>query len=100
MLWAVLAAVVSTTPTVDHSGIPLGTPSREAPRLAPLGSPMTVASTYDEAACADEKQPDKNDDINCSEPPPVAIPAVLDCNDARVSLWLGEMIGSCDMPRP
>lgn len=24
---------------------------------------------------------------------------VLDCNDARATLWLHEMVGSCDMPR-
>ncbi len=72
-------------------------------------SPMQAASTYDEAACAEAQaertaragsnDDDGDPDINCSEAPP-AIPAVLDCNDARVSVWLGEMIGSCDMPRP
>jgi hypothetical protein len=72
MLWAVLATVISTP-------------------AAP------VASTYDEAACA-EAEKVHDEDVNCSEPEPV--PAVLDCNDARVSLWLGDMIGFCDMPKP
>jgi hypothetical protein len=78
MLWAVLATVISA-------------PSAK------------VASTYDEAACSDAEKAriteslGDDDEINCSEPEPV--PAVLDCNDARVSLWLGEMIGSCDMPK-
>ena len=69
MLWAVLATVVSSAP---------------------------VASTYDEAACTDVERV-HDEEVNCSEPEPV--PAVLDCNDARVSLWLGDMIGSCDMPK-
>jgi hypothetical protein len=60
-----------------------------------------VASTYDEAACTEAEKVQLRDELgdepNCSEP--VAVPAVLDCNDARVSLWLGEMIGSCDMPK-
>jgi hypothetical protein len=72
MLWAVLATVISAPAT-------------------------PVASTYDEAACT-EAEKAHDEDVNCSEPEPV--PAVLDCNDARVSLWLGDMIGSCDMPKP
>jgi hypothetical protein len=84
MLWAVLAVAVSA---------------------APGQSPVQVASTYDEAACADGDKARPSDAMmddgsNCSEAPPAPVPAVLDCNDARVSLWLGEMIGSCDMPRP
>jgi hypothetical protein len=83
MIWAVLAVVVSATPTVPT-----------------VVAPQGVASTYDEAACL-EAQVEHVDEpeINCSEAPPV-LPAVLDCNDARASLWLGEMIGSCEMPRP
>jgi hypothetical protein len=85
MLWVVLAGVVSSLST------------------GPAGK---VASTYDEAACAEEKAARETegriintaDEPNCSEAPP-AVPAVLDCNDARVSLWLGEMIGACDMPK-
>jgi len=76
MLWAVLATVIYP------------------PTAAPTAP---VASTYDEAACS-EAERGHDEDVNCSEPEPV--PAVLDCNDARVSLWLGEMIGSCDMPKP
>ena len=81
MLWVVLATVASALP-----------------------QPAKVASTYDEAACSDAAQAARevnppDPDVNCSEPPP-PVPAVLDCNDARVSLWLGDMIGSCDMPKP
>jgi hypothetical protein len=60
-----------------------------------------LASTYDEAAC------DPSDSGECAEAPPAddplslpAAPAVLDCNDARLDLYIAEMIGSCDMPRP
>jgi hypothetical protein len=67
----------------------------------PLRAP--IASTYDEAACAAEA-PDENvdpalDEARCSEPPASA-PAIIDCNDPGMSKWVGEMIGSCDMPRP
>jgi hypothetical protein len=83
MLWVVLATVASALP-----------------------QPAKVASTYDEAACTEAEKAqaallpmrDADPEINCSEPPP-PVPAVLDCNDARVSLWLGDMIGSCDMPK-
>jgi hypothetical protein len=30
---------------------------------------------------------------------PEALPPVVDCNDERMSVWVQEMIGSCDMPR-
>ncbi|HZS37073.1 MAG TPA: hypothetical protein VFF06_09610 [Polyangia bacterium] len=82
--------------------------------------PARLASTYDQAACADDEgaAPDAllingeriealiNNDaspadaeaINCSEPP--AAPAVIDCNDERASRFVAEMIGSCDMPKP
>jgi hypothetical protein len=76
MLWVVLATALSAA-----SALPTA----------------KVASTYDEAACAESEKARDDSEINCSEPEPV--PAVLDCNDARISLWLGEMIGSCDMPR-
>ena len=36
---------------------------------------------------------------NCSEPPLQSAPALVDCNDARMSPWVDYMIGSCDMPR-
>jgi hypothetical protein len=83
MIWAVLAVVVSTPPVVST-----------------VVAPQGVASTYDEAACAEaQAEGDVADnEVNCSEPP--ALPAVLDCNDARASLWLGEMIGSCEQTRP
>jgi hypothetical protein len=77
------------------------------PAVTPGAGP--VASTYDEAACAEGAEPaavraaaQRSDDEappNCSEPPP-PITAVIDCNDLRASLWVGAMIGSCDMPRP
>ena len=94
----------SLTCKLRSDGYPLGN-AVGRPRHVVVSTPpiqAKVASTYDEAACADAARPDdvNTDDTNCSEPPPAAVPAVLDCNDARVSLWLGEMIGSCDMPRP
>jgi hypothetical protein len=76
MLWVVLASAISAA-----SALPTA----------------KVASTYDEATCAEGEKARDDSEANCSEPEPV--PAVLDCNDARISLWLGEMIGSCDMPR-
>jgi hypothetical protein len=76
--------------------------------ISPPAGP--VASTYDEAACAEAaREPqrahpvavaDGAEEQNCSEPPASAVPAVIDCNDQRASLWVGDMIGSCDMPRP
>src|SRR3954447_7624424 len=77
--------------------------------LSPSVGPAQVASTYDEAACARPSPSDGGGvpdalaaDVvgNCSEPAPVAAPAIIDCNDPGVSVWVGEMIGSCDMPRP
>jgi hypothetical protein len=65
--------------------------------LTTLTALAPAASTYEEAACAEPAPPP----VNCSEPPAVpAVPTVIDCNDERVSHWVGEMIGSCDMPRP
>src|SRR5258707_11273914 len=50
-----------------------------------------LASTYDQAVCEQADAP-----VACaSEAPP---PAVLDCNDAVASVWVGGMIGSGDMP--
>jgi hypothetical protein len=71
-------------------------------------NPPPLASTYDQAACADDdagallindadaERPAEVAD--CSEPP--AAPAVIDCNDERASRFVAEMIGSCDMPKP
>jgi hypothetical protein len=74
-----------------------------------------IASTYDEAACASSRLEeggaadlldgslfaDGGTGRACSEPTsPVAAPVIIDCNDPGVSVWVGEMIGSCDMPRP
>jgi hypothetical protein len=76
--------------------------------LAVAVAPATgapAASTWDEAACDDAAPApaaprlDADAEPDCSEPPVPIAPAVIDCNDARVSLWVGEMIGSCDMPR-
>ncbi len=88
---------------------------------APAPSTTMLASTYEQAACADDATNEdalsiinkdlinKNKDLeqnaapepgavsDCSEPP--AMPAVLDCNDERMSRFVGEMIGSCDMPK-
>jgi hypothetical protein len=75
-----------------------------APLLIVVGTGAAggkVASTYDEAACSDTEiarvEP-RADETDCSEAPP-PVPTVIDCNDARASLWMAEMIGSCDMPR-
>ncbi len=88
---AILAAVVAvgpTAPRVDH-----------------------VASTYDEAACDEALFDDNNsvslvdspaygddsDGADCHKPSPP--PAFLDCNDPLASVWIGDMIGTCDMPK-
>jgi hypothetical protein len=73
---------------------------------------VMLASTYDEAACADlldeASHPSEDAEFNdCAERAPSvpfaravpAVPAVIDCNDARMTVWVGEMIGSCDMPK-
>jgi hypothetical protein len=83
-----------------------------AATAAPSPSANAITSTYDQAACADEATgedalPIINREVaapdfgagDCSEPPPAAVPAVLDCNDERMSRFVGEMIGSCDMPK-
>ena len=75
--------------------------------VAQVAAPL--ASTYDEAACASDEavtsfinegaaEADELQPNDCA-PPPVA-PVVLDCNDERMSYFVGEMIGSCDMPKP
>ena len=48
--------------------------------------------------CADPEPPPSatSGDLDCSEPPPHA----LDCYDPRAGVWVDEMIGSCDQPRP
>jgi hypothetical protein len=74
------------------------------------------ASTYDEAACASSRleegasaeladllggaAAEPSSGRACAEPLPPAPPVIIDCNDPGVSVWVGEMIGSCDMPRP
>jgi hypothetical protein len=76
--------------------------------LAANGLP---ASTYDEAACEaagqmhaaapailDEDDGGLERDCSLERVPPA--PAVIDCNDVRASIWVQEMIGTCDMPRP
>src|SRR4051794_4114149 len=76
------------------------------PLAATAGVP--AASTYDEAACAASAEAQaadslgaRDDRVNCSEAPPqAAVPAVIDCNDPTLDRWVGEMIGSCDMPHP
>ncbi len=68
-----------------------------------------LASTYDEAACATLQ--DGDDDwgrsaIGENEPPspndcPIVAPRAAVASDCHASpyLWVGEMIGTCDMPR-
>jgi hypothetical protein len=75
--------------------------------LPQVRGPAVLASTYDEAACADtaeegERTPEEGGLNDCSDRPvsvAAGAPAVIDCNDARMSVWVAEMIGSCDMPR-
>jgi len=79
------------------------------------------ASTYDQAACDDTgDEPDRDGlagiagiaglhslnalkgepsdgDADCRQPAPP--PAFLDCNDPLASVWVGDMIGTCDMPK-
>ena len=74
---------------------------------ANVPAPGPIESTYDEAACA---LTDKDagtgapalaeDGGRCTEPQPAATPTVIDCNDPDFSVWVGDMIGSCDMPGP
>lgn len=69
-----------------------------------------IESTYDEAACAlSDKDAGTGvpalaaDGGKCTEPQAPAapaVPAVIDCNDPDASVWVGDMIGSCDMPSP
>jgi len=85
MLWAapyLLAVVTSATPAASNSRAP--------------------ASTYDQAACdeQDEVAPPVEEPGVCAEAAKPAAPTVIDCNDPGMSVWLAEMIGSCDMPRP
>jgi hypothetical protein len=60
-------------------------------------------SSYEDAACNDSTDKAPADEVasptevDCSLPP---VPAVIDCNDERTSVWVADMIGSCDMPRP
>jgi|GEM_PF-3435414 len=72
-----------------------------------------VASTYDEAACDEADLSvslvdaadavvmpaygDDSDHSDCHKPSPP--PAFLDCNDPLASVWVGDMIGTCDMPK-
>lgn len=84
--------------TVAVAAVPA--PARAAADRAALVEPAPfepVASTYDQAAC------DPSDSGECADdeaPAFPAAPAVLDCNDARLSVYIAEMIGSCDMPHP
>src|SRR5258706_11993657 len=62
-----------------------------------------LASTYDDAACADGADAelalptlDQAAETDCRPPAPVPPPAVIDCNDEREVGFLAEMIGSCD----
>jgi hypothetical protein len=57
-----------------------------------------LASTYEEAASdpADSGECALSVDAEASVP---AAAVILDCNDARVNALIGDMIGTCDMPR-
>ena len=55
------------------------------------------AVAVDGGAAADAPE---GDVAPCSyEPAWTPAPAVIDCNDVRASIWVGTMIGVCDMPR-
>lgn len=74
-----------------------------ATAIAPPARAELLASTYDQAACDDATAPAAPDldGGKCTEPTaPAPTPAVIDCNDPGFSQWVGDMIGSCDMPRP
>ena len=78
-------ASASSAPASSLSGSAMPTLGLAGPvALAPL--PSTNASPTDGAPCS-------------YEPAWTAAPAVIDCNDVRSSIWVGSMIGSCDMPR-
>lgn len=62
-------------------------------------APAAMASTYDEAACDPSDGGECADDADAIELAPAA-PAILDCNDPHLSVYIAEMIGSCDMPHP
>jgi hypothetical protein len=57
-----------------------------------------LASTYEQAAGdpSDSGECAPAGELELSLPTPGAI---LDCNDARINVLLGDMIGTCDMPR-
>ena len=85
---------------------------------APTVTHVPLASTYDQATCASTRGPldegegggwDRaaigedgpapainNEDCRSSIAAP---PLAVDCNDPLVTPWVGEMIGTCDMPR-
>jgi hypothetical protein len=73
--------------------------------LAAATSAHPPLSTWDQAACdADEEVqltvaiPVPAEPEDCSDES-AGLPAVLDCNDPGLELYLAGMIGSCDMPR-
>ena len=74
------SAVVYTgaQPVCDALGLSDEDGEAAARDIARDGEPMTAAGV-------DCELPDKP-------------PAVVDCNDARASIWVHEMIGTCDMP--
>lgn len=59
-----------------------------------------AASTWDQAAC--DPQADLAActlPVEAPAPPPPVAPAVIDCHDPGMSVWVAEMIGSCDAPK-
>lgn len=73
----------SVLPACDELGLSDEDGEVAARDLLRDGEPLTPASGFDERDC---KLPDK-------------APAVVDCNDTRGSLWVHDMIGTCDMPK-
>ena len=81
--------------------------------VAPVPARAELASTYDQATCAtvDARSQDVDgwdraaigEDAPAApqldECRPLAPPVAADCNDPLVTPWVGEMIGTCDMPR-
>ncbi len=81
-----LAAVLSAPASAQVS----------TPELSGVCDELNSDGEVAPADSADAEEP-ITPSVNCSEPP--AVPAVVDCNDARMSFWVQEMIGTCDMPR-
>jgi hypothetical protein len=95
-LHLLVSLVMAASPSLPARGEALHAVSGSS--VAGSDSGALLASTYEEAASdpADSGECAPNLEVPLSLPTPGAI---LDCNDARVSVLLADMIGTCDMPR-